>query len=483
MIIGIGNHAQRIYIPMFTKYSNQFPIELSVGVDLEGREKIIQDYLEKKGINLDVVLLENFDSQKEMPEKVQTILNKVVKEKNIEGVIISTDPLSHKVYAKWALSQGLHILMDKPISTRKNVVSKMKEANGIEDDYRELAEQYHKLQKNKNTIFSVNVQRRYEIGYLKVFELIREVSDKFNAPVTSIQAMHSDGVWIFPDEIVDQTCHPYNQGYGKNSHSGYHLFDIVWQFYISGKIAGKYADSAEVMTSFLSPDGFLTQFNQTDYIKYFGKQFSLLKQRDENELMVKFKTYGEIDSFSLIRLLNNNMNICNININLLHNGFSRRAWMNPGKDLYKGNGRVKHQSYIIQQGPFQCIQIHNYQVNDKQDKLSSNEYKLGGSNHFDIYVFRNNEMFGRNETPLKTLTLKDLAGENSLDDSRLYHETAKDSVIIEYIKFVRGEVKKDDLRSNITSHEIPVKIMSSIYKSHIKQRVGRNPIVRFRISD
>lgn len=481
LIIGIGNHAKRIYVPLMHSYSKHLPINLVMGIELKGREKDIESYLHKKNIPLEMTYLDRYDAQKDMPKDIENTLNDIVKEKNIEGVIISTDPLAHKVYAKWALSQGLNILMDKPVSTRDNASVDLRQALGIEEDYKELREMYDTLQKKKDTIFTVNVQRRYEIGYQKVFELIKEVSDKFNVPVTSIQAMHSDGVWIFPDEIISQSCHPYNRGFGKCSHSGYHLFDIVWQLYMAGKIDEKFPDKGEAMTSFLLPDGLLTDINQDDYVDYFGSDYEKLKKIKDVDLPSLYQDYGEIDAFSLIRLLKDNRNICNISINLLHNSFSRRSWMLPNEDLYKGNGRVKHQSYYIQQGPFQTIQIHNYQANDKQDRNTVDDYKLGGNNHFDIYVFRNSRMFGEDEKPLQVYNLKDLDTENIMDDSKLYHEIAKGPVIQEFIQFLTGNIANEQLKSNITSHEVPVKIMSSIYASHVQQRNGNNPLVGFSI--
>ena len=37
---------------------------------------------------------------------------------NIDCVIISTDPLSHKAYGMWAMETELNVIMDKPTPTR-----------------------------------------------------------------------------------------------------------------------------------------------------------------------------------------------------------------------------------------------------------------------------------------------------------------------------------------------------------------------------
>ena len=480
MVIGIGPHARRIYVPSILRLAKKYPVELCVGVDLESSKDTIEGYLSKQNIALEMHYVDTVDKSGNLSKQTVNSLDGIIKSKQINGVIIATDPLTHKSYANWALSRNLNILMDKPITSRRNVTTARSQAVGIFSDYKDLLKKYKRLQTKQSTIFSINTQRRYEVGYKKVMELIREVALKFNAPITSIQAMHSDGVWIFPDEIVEQTVHPYSRGYGKCSHSGYHLFDIIWQFYKAGKINDKFANRGEAFTSFLMPTGLLKQFTHQDYERYFGNKYNEVKRRSVKELNNAYKTYGEIDAFSVIRFLQNKTNVCNVSINLLHNSFSRRSWVKPAKDLYKGNGRVKHQYYFIQQGPFQCIQIHNYQSNSVQNSQTEKDYELGGDNHFDIYVFRNKKMFGNIKT-VQRLSLRDLKREGKIKAGRLYHEQAKDLVIIEFINFIVGKINKRDLVSNIDSHEEAVKIMSSIYQSHISQTTEGNPISRFKL--
>jgi hypothetical protein len=482
LVIGMGNHARRIYLPTLNKFRERFGINI-FGVDLSSTKESFEGYKIEKGLEIEELFLEPFDVGEDLPTDVSKKLNELVTKNNISAVIISTDPTTHKIYAKWALKNGLHILMDKPISTREGVVISSSQAGKIEEDYIELLNGYNKLQKEKDTFFLINTQRRFEAGFIKVFSLIREVSDRFKVPVTSIQAMHSDGVWIFPDETVEQKCHPYKDGYGKCSHSGFHLFDIVWQLYKAGQVKGKSADSAEVFTSFITPDGSLTQINQEDYARYFGDDYLKRPRRSNEELMKIFKDYGENDAFSIVKLIKKGVNVCNISINLLHNSFSRRSWVEPAKDLYKGNGRIKHQSFYIQQGPFQCVQIHNYQSNNNQEVSNDSDYDLGGNNHFDIYVFRNEKMFGGNQKPLEVISLRDLAASENADNSKLYHETAKDKVILEFIASINGEMKKEDSTSSITTYRVPVQIMRSIYQSHIKYKNKQNPLVKFDIDE
>ncbi len=479
LIIGIGHHARRIYVPVLHKMSLNEPLKI-FGLDIVSSRKIVESYLQDKNINMPTLFIE---PSNKMSLHTKKILNKFVIANNITGVIISTSPSFHKIYANWALDKSLHILMDKPITANEQMANEESKATALLSDYSKLVNKYETLFSTKKTVFMINTQRRFEIGFQFVFSLIREVSNKFNIPVTSIQATHSDGVWIFPDEMVEQQCHPFFDGYGKCSHSGFHLFDIVWQFYKNGLIPKKYADSAEIYSSFLNPGGVLKQFDQSDYKKVFGHRYYDRPRRSTHDLAEIFNGYGEIDAFTVIRLLNNGDNVCNISLNLLHNSFSRRSWITPAKDLYKGNGRVKHQYYFIQQGPFQCIQIHNYQSKSTQDHSNIEDYKIGGNNHFDIYIFRNKDMFRGEELAFRKVSLKDLIDSNTSGTNRLYHETTKEKVIREFIDAVRYGVDREKLTADIATYQVPVKIMKAIYQSNARYRKHKNPLVKFDIQD
>ena len=470
MLIGCGSHARRIYIPSILKISKTKPVSIRVVVDVESEKKKIAEYLSFHGACAETLFIEDSNSvHGNIPNYLKDNLTKRIKELEINAVIISTDPKYHKAYADWALDNNLNILMDKPITTRMGAVGDIEQAKGIYLDYKDLLSKYQHIQDKGETIFSIMVQRRYEVGFLKVNSLIQEVAENFNMPVTSIQSMHADGVWVFPDEIVEQKNHSYSTGSGKCSHSGYHIFDAVWQMYTAGRCLGKIPDFAETTTSFIQPSGLLRQYSQEDYRALFGKEYDDRPRRSMEELYNIFSDYGENDSFSLVRLLSGDENICNISINLLHNSFSRRKSVLPAQDLYKSNGRVKHQYYHVQQGPFQCIQVHNYQSNDKQEKSNISDYDIGGNNHFDIYVFRNADFFSNDVPPLEVIKLNDLDSVGKFDHSRLYNETAKDGVIHEFVDFVLGRISRKELRSNIDSHSFPVRLMSAIYESHVRQ--------------
>lgn len=477
--IGFGPHAKRVYGPALQKYSKEFNTELSLVVDLKQQEQNVREYFKNNLLKPEFLFIDPFEG--EIPLDIEKYLSKFVDKNRVRAVIISTEPLSHFAYAKWALQKGLNILMDKPVTTRKNVVSDINAAKRIENDYIQLLNEYNKLQKIKETVFIINVQRRFHPGFKIVNNLLAEVARKTNCPITSIQAMHCDGQWRLPNEIVTQNYHPYNCGYGKASHSGYHIFDAVYQIYKVSKLVNKTADSMEIFSSFFQPRGFLYQLNQDDYIKLFGKEYLKVRKYNDKKLYKIFKNYGEIDLSAIIRLKRGKNCIGNISITLIHNGFARRTWMLPGSDLYKGNGRVKHEYYSIQQGPFQNIQIHSYQSKDKHDLNTEEDYELGGNNHFDIYIFRNCGVTG-DKSPLKVITMKDILKQHgSFTEDKLVVEQIKNQIVADFLGYLQGMIRKNNLLSNIDDHLVPVQIMSGIYQSHIKYIKGENPIVNYKL--
>lgn len=478
--IGFGPHAKRIYAPALQKWGSKFNSELSLVVDLKREEQNIRDYFKDLSLNPEFLFIDPFEGI--LPIEVEKYLNEFVDKNGVHSVIISTEPTVHLAYASWALSKGLSILMDKPITTRKDVVINLNAAKQLEVDYKYLLSKYSELQKKKETAFIVNAQRRFHPGFRLVNELLSEVAQKTNCPITSIQSTHCDGQWRLPNEIVTQNYHPYNSGYGKASHSGYHIFDTIYQFYKNSKLAGKTADSMEIFSSFFQPRGFLFQLNQDDYLKYFGKDYIGNRKYDDKKLYEIYEDYGEMDLSSIIRLKKGEDCIGNISINLLHNGFARRTWKLPGIDLYKGNGRVKHEYHNIQQGPFQNIQIHSYQSRDRHEINNEEDYELGGNNHFDIYVFRNCGMTS-DKKPLKVITMKDIKNQGSIiGDDNLVVEQIKHKVVVDFLGYLQGFIGKDKLSSNIDDHLMPVQIMSGVYRSHIQYSEGKNPLVKFKLN-
>ena len=478
ILIGLGYHARRIYFPVLQEFQKKKIINKIFVVDLKNQKLIINKYLKDKNAKNVKVLFLNKPLNKKLTKALEQKLSIIIKNNQIKGVIIATEPLAHLVYAKWAIKNKLSVLMDKPITTYEGIITHEKYAKQLIVDYNQLIKEYNNTRKTKPSIvFVVMAQRRFHNAFRKMKEKIREVYEYTNCPVTSIQSFHGDGQWRFPTEIIDQTAHPYNQGYGKCSHSGYHFFDIA-SWLMEGN--DKDPDEMEVISSSLRPIDFINQYTFDDYRKNF-KDFDKYNKYSEKEFIEKTKDFGEIDSFSNFVFKKNGKVTTLASINLAHNGFSQRGWVtSEGKDLYKGNGRVRHESHYILQGPFQAISYTSYQSKEVNPNLEKDIFDIGGEYHLDIHIFRNTT-FNPKWKCVEKFTVKDMIKREMKDKSRGHQEDARREAILGFIKNLQTGNRQVSQYSDLTQYLRSVKMMSGVYQSMNKRIKGRNPLIKIKL--
>lgn len=465
LLIGCGPHAKRVYIPILKETEKTFGTQVKAVIELKEKQEDVSQFIVNYFDNVKCIFVDEFEKEDThtLPEILEVQLNKIVKENGINGVIIATNPLNHMQYALWAQKHNLHILMDKPISTYDNISNSLEQAKQLKTDYELLIKNY-----NYNKAFIVNAQRRFLPQFEVVQNLVNDIAEKYGMPITSMQSTHSDGQWRLPNEILTLKYHPL-LGWGKVSHSGYHFIDMASKIVKdSFKSAGKEFDTLSVYTKFIRPSGLLKTQSQNDLRKIFGKEYEDIDKRTDNEILdlYKIKNEAEVDATTLINLSIDNIPVTNITLNLLHNGFSRRSWLLPNtKDLYKGNGRVRHEYHNIEQGCLQNIQIHSYQSSDKHDINTDDDFIIGGNNHYDIYIFKNSEITGGKT--YEKITGKEIAEKYSLDTSKVMNELARHEAVKEFLEVIIGKRKANETKGNIIDHKLSVQLMSMIYESGI----------------
>ncbi|MCJ1266911.1 hypothetical protein MMC22_006796 [Lobaria immixta] len=475
LLVGVGPHAKRIYIPHLKALEAEHRAKLLCAIDVEPNSQAITDYRDSFFPGVELAFVPPFTN--DMPAAVSTQLNALTFRLKISCVIISTEPLAHQAYGLWAISQGLNVIMDKPITTRRNVTTNIEQAYGIAKDYEDLHAAYAELQQSHQSFFLIASHRRYHPGLYCTFDMIKEISEKSGYPVTNIISTHCDGSWRLPTEIVEVKNHSVNAGYGKVSHSGYHFLDMVYRFVKSGWTAEKRPDKIEVVSSFMMPNGLQKCFNREDYERVFGAQkYNAVCKYSDDELKDLLIPFGEIDAAIQISFKQENETITLAQVNLQHNGFSRRSWVELGPDLYKGAGRVKHEFHEIKNGPFQTIVIDSRQANDKHDRSQPSTGEIGTDNHFEIHVFRNCDVLGEEE-PLTTYTVADLDRRYDAQMPGLFSENVKRGILWEAVSFMEGKKSLDDMSSNLEDHSVPAHIMSAVYVSHVRRIAGLNPVV------
>ncbi|UPX11659.1 uncharacterized protein EKO05_0002253 [Ascochyta rabiei] len=479
LLVGVGPFAIRSYLPRLKSLEAEGRASLVAAVDLEQKRCGLEKLRQTKFPSTEFVYVAPFTTN--MPEPIALKLTELVLRLQVTCVIISTEPLSHRVYGNWALGLGLKILMDKPISTREWVVADLEQAKGIAEDFKSLVDSYRELQKRKTTFFIVNSHRRYHLGFQAAAERVREVQQSTGCPVTSIYTAHCDGQWRLPTEIMQLNYHGYNKGYGKVSHSGYHGIDCVYQFLKAGVGNDKSPDRVDVNSSFVQPAGAFFQLTKKDYKGLFGeKAYSEACKFTAEELREKTRNFGEIDASVQLTFYHDNDVVALVHLDLQHTGFGRRTWVEPNADLYKGNGRARHEMHEIKSGPLQSVIIESRQASDKHDVLRPDHSVLGGNGHFDLKVFRNAGLLGQKEA-MKVTKLEDIVQSRG-GDYQTYTRTVKYAALDEAVRFLEGGMGIEDLRSNLTDHEVPAYLMSAIYLSHGRRKSGLDPTVSLNLS-
>ena len=411
-----------------------------------------------------------------MPAGTDRELSAATERAAIEGVIIATDPTAHVPYVRWALAQGLPVLLDKPVSSRVGAISDIGAAISIEEDCRLLIAALEQARARGRICVSVCAHRRWHPAIDAVLGRIRDVNSRTGCPVTNIHCHHSDGQWRLPEEMLNPGGHTYTVGHGKASHSGHHFFDCAWRYIVAGSTTGKAPDGMQVSSSLIQPAGHLRHLTRADYISLFGLEYEQVAPHDDETLARLMRNFGEMDVAAIVTFTSGGVPVCNATFDLLHSGWSRRSWLHPSADLYKGNGRVKHEHQRIHVGPFLAAHIDSYQSKDRHEWSDADDLRVGGNNHYEVRFFNNTGILG-DLPPLEILTSEHW----TVNVSELLIEQVKEGALHEFVSFLRGEIDEEAMRSPLEDHLVPTLMLSGIYRSHIQRQAGQPSTIEYRL--
>lgn len=452
-LVGVGAHAKRIYINFFKKHK----INLALVVELDSLKDETKSYLEENGfVNTEIFTInDSLKDNEYLPIDIFNKLKSKCDELKITHLIISTEPKAHFMYLNFALKNNINVLTDKPITVSKNMAS-LSSIDKVRKQYYEILE----LAKTSKGSCKVMCQRQYHRGYEKIKELLIQVVDKFKMPITNIDIFHSDGAWEMPHDLEKEN-HPYKYGYGKLFHSGYHFIDLLSDFVkINDSLgANKKIVYGDVYSKVFTPNDEMNILNISDYKRIFKDQD--IPDYYEKNNNPTFDYYGEKDYHGLLTFYNKDgFTITTANLNLLHNGVSRRAWIKT-KDFYKQNGRIRHERINIEIGHLFNIQVHSYQSKEISDRTNDEE-NVGGLEHFDIFIFSNPLV---DSVPFKKISLGDMYSEEEKKEFLGYNELSRE-IFIE--KFLNNEDCKGDIRGQALAIEILYSCAKGIYNHYNK---------------
>ncbi|MEU0545075.1 Gfo/Idh/MocA family oxidoreductase [Nocardia sp. NPDC005978] len=472
MIVGYGPHAQKNHTPALLDARAHGKVGTIVAIDIAAAREQIASFTELLGGGIRTVYVDDFDAElRELPQAVVQVLDGVVEAERIDGVIVATEPSFHVAYARWAIRRGISVLIDKPLSIHANSSIDPAAAAAIHEDFEALATLYIQERSIHPDLFvGVHTQRRYHPAFKLMRSLITEVAGDTNCPVTSVQSYHSDGQWRMPDELIDITYHSFERGYGKAAHSGYHFFDIVPWLIEAGETDEKRLDQVEVFANVTRPADLLTQISVSDYQRLFP-EFPRVQRYSADILTRATAEFGEVDAFISAAFKSRGRTVTLASINLLHNGISQRGSEQPNtSDLYKGNGRVRHETHIISQGPFQALHLQAFQSLDKSVSESGN----GGvsvRDHIVLQVFRNNH-FKREWKKTEVFDYDGILANDEDMRKESLQAVSRRKTVDEFLLYLNGRRSREHMASELTTHRRGSVLMAGVYLSAARQWTG-----------
>lgn len=458
VIAGLGPHAKRIYIRVLK--NNEIHPKLII--DLECSKGKVKEFLKEQGISCDLYFIPDKNKDlRRLSEEDKKNIAILLKKNCINKAIIATEPKAHVAYAEFFLQQKLPILMDKPVTAVENACFEDRLAQLIYKEYKHLRD----LSVKNDVPLVIQSQRRYHAGYIFIRELLKDIILKYGIPITHIDIYHCDGQWNMPMEYITRENHSFNHGYGKVLHSGYNFIDFMsWILILNNLLPDKKPDSFTAVHKTVKPQDQLFQLNNS-YSKLFDKEVLELPEEHYSKM-------GELDSYSILQFKRNNRVVTTANLDMLHSGFSRRAWPELAKDVYKGNGRVRHERINIQVGPILNIQVHSYQSYEiKDSNYSMKETEPGGLDHFDIYIFRNSDLIGGK--PFERIRVSNRSRINRKTHMG-HNEEAREKCTVDWLQ---GNESEND----VLKHKLSNLILSTLYRCSVKENTGKFPQIEVKL--
>lgn len=439
VLVGFGPHCRRTHISFFKKHR----MRPAVIVELESGAEAARALIQEMNWATELVTIPaDLKNEPHLPAQAAEKLDGCLRRFGVTQAVIASEPKGHLMYLRYFLERGLDILADKPIVA----------FSGLNEPERvgQLKETFEELIRNwstKNSQLKLLCQRSEHIGYRKIFGLVGQVIEEFDIPITHLNINACDGNWVMPHDLNYEN-HPYKYGYGKLFHSGYHYVALLSNFLeLNRRVSpSKRISQAELGGHFVRPDDLLTVITPDNLAAIFPDYNpSLTEGLERNDL----SKYGECDFTANLRLMNSaGRTITTAGLNVLQTGFSRRAWHQTKTDRYKGNGRVRHEHVNVHVGPLMNIQVHSYQAKECRER-STEEWRAGGLDHFDIDVYRNTGLLGGPAHERFTVRdLHDFSGEQYFVG---LNELARERVLLDF--FQRRE-NGADLGRHLAAMEI-----------------------------
>ncbi|KAI9367764.1 hypothetical protein BJX61DRAFT_526982 [Aspergillus egyptiacus] len=480
LLIGAGLFAQQTYIPFLRSIEDDDRAKLVGVVEVHDQEATVRASTLTLFPVLDLLFVPQFT--KTMPLAVEEALTHFAEHMEIDCAIISTESRAHKAYGLWALRQGHHVIMDKPITTRDNGSSDPHAAAGIADDYEELRDAYEALQLEKETCYLVQSPPAVSPG------LPVPLRQHHPIPRTHRMPHHKHRLQPLRRHVADAARDPESgvpplqvrlrQALAQRLPPPRRMHAVPQSQLAAAGQRGKRQTPRPHRGHEQIPDPgrFLHRVERAGLSTYLRLVVPGPRSRDNSRRT--HKRDGEVDCTILITLSCGAHPVCLMQLNLQHNGFSRRAAVITGPDLCRGVGRVEHETHDIKCGPFQTITAETRKAHDKKLSIGRALGSIfGGENHFDAHVFRNQAVLRSTAPGVQSFTMDDILA--------MYPQETdvKQAILEERTDFLLGRKELQDLRSNLPGHDLSAHMMSAAYLSRVRKGLGLSSVVAIQLHD
>lgn len=461
-LIGLGLHATKAYLPII---SSREDVRVAVVIDVTERLDIVHERLRpflSDSFSPMVIGVPAFT--KAMPLAVATELDLMKAAQGLDAAIISTDPESHGAYLRWAVRNGLSILVDKPVLGAPNATVEPGVASNMMEEFKDILGM---VAAKPEILVSVAVQREWHPAFIVLRSLVADAAARFHCPVTGISSSHGDGQLRFPHEIGQIKYHGYLDGIGKTFHSLYHELQVqAGLIEAAARASGMTYDTLVTKTSTIRPRGFLKQLPRPVWESIFGSgEWGEACPAPDEQMLEQYRNYGELDVTATTDFLTGGDTTLLATVEGRHNTFSRRSWLEPTKDLYKRMGRTKHEQHTVHQGPFQTIHVTSWQSKDRHELNTAADYEPGGNSHLTIDVFRNADLWPSGTPVMETIDASKIAANAGLSADRLLMSHAKDSMLENFLANVTGTRALHDNPSDIRGHLLAMQLLANVAES------------------
>ena len=367
-------------------------------------------------------------------------------------------------YCRLSLNESKHTLVDKPLTVREFCTTDGSQAQGIYGDFKRLS----KLAAEKQALFMLCTQRRYQPAYREIAQRLVDVYNKTGNVVTFVQCMTSDGWWL-NDKDEDENdgsggihshrgFDPLQAGGGKLVKTGYHLLDIVPWLIRHVDISIK---SAELCVNFQRPADLRGQpgpFTSKIPFATLPKNLRLPKgcvQAPGGEITIPFQYVPEVNATLQITMYDARKKPrCLIQIGLLHEGLSLRD------STGAKSRRTKIETMQLFQGPVGMVSLRRI------GKITNGDlFGVGGKQHYELIMGKNPHHIG---------------GGLPLEEFIIHYDERDTGPALEFLNTAFELVCNQkqwgfrQVTSPVLDHDVGIRLLSEAYKVAAKSFTSRS---------